>query len=116
MRAHQRVLIVELGAGEQVQAGRIDEYGGTIGRDHQIFVVPRPGQVEFILKAAAAAGQYLDPQCLRIRFRRQNLGDAAGSGFGKAEGSGRGQRFTHATHIARSEVGLKGRLRVCQPA
>ncbi len=116
MGAHQRVLIVELGAGEEVQARRIDEYRGAIGRDDEILVILGAGQVEFILKTAAAAGQHLDSQCLRIRVARQYLGNPAGGGLGEAEGGGGGQGFTHATHIARTEVGLKARMRVCQPS
>jgi len=56
MGAHQRILIVKLGAGEEVEAGGVDKYRRTFGGDNQIILVAGIRQVEFILKAGAAAG------------------------------------------------------------
>ncbi len=105
MGAHQRILVVQLGAGEQVQACRVDEDFGAIGGDDEVVRVLRIRQVEFILEAGTAAGEDFDTQGFLPGFGSQNFGDAAGGGVGQAEFD----NFTHIIHIAHCALGLKGR-------
>ncbi len=45
MRAHQRVFVIQLRAGEQVEAHRVDEYFGACRGDDQVVFVLRIGEV-----------------------------------------------------------------------
>jgi hypothetical protein len=74
MGAHQRVLIIEFGAGQEVEAGGVDEDGGTFRGDDKIVIVLGGGEVEFILEAGAAAGQNFDAQGLGGRVGSQDFG------------------------------------------
>ncbi len=118
MRTHQGISVVELGTGEQVQAGGIDKDGGADRADHQIILVAGIGKIEFVLKAAAAAGEHFNPQRLGVGFGCQNRGNLPGGGLGQAEGGSGGRLslkgFTHASHIARRAIGLKARF-CCMP-
>ncbi len=105
MRAHEGILVIEFGTGEQVKAGGVHEDFCSGCRDDEIIRVLGVGQVEFILKAGAAAGQNLHPQRLLRRFGGENFGNASGSRFGEPEI----HNFTHEVYIAHCALGLKGR-------
>ncbi len=106
MRAHQGVFVVELGAGEEVEADRVDEDGGAVGGDDDIFGVLVGCQVEFVLEAGAAAGEHFDSQRLGLRVGCQDLRDLGGGGRGQAECV---NGLAHGDDIAGSGLGLKGR-------
>lgn len=72
IRAHQRVLVIQLTALQEFEAGRIDRDPRAILSDQQIFVIHLIGKIEFILKAVAAAGQHLDPQSHAQRLALQD--------------------------------------------
>src|SRR6185437_3154662 len=76
--AHQLVGEIELGAGEQVEAHRIDQHGGAGALDHQVIRLLRPVELEAVLEAAATAGQDGDAQRLRLPLGGDDFGDAGG--------------------------------------
>ncbi len=85
MGAHEGVFVVEFRAGEEIQARGIDEDGGAGGLDDQIVRILLCREVEFVLKAGAAAGEDFDSQGARGGLGGEDFRDAAGGGRGEAE-------------------------------
>ncbi len=111
MAAHQGVGEVELGAREQVEARRVHEDAGAVALDHRVIRLGGLIQLEPVLKAAAPAGQHLDPQggaCLG----GGDLGDTLGGARRQREG-GLG---IHAGNIGTSRAELKRRDTGCKAA
>ncbi len=105
MGAHQGILVVELGAGEEIEACGVYEDFGTFGGDHEVVRVLGVRQVEFVLEAGTAAGEDFDAQGFLRGLGGENFGNAAGGGVGEAEF----HNFTHEPYIAHCALGLKGR-------
>ena len=108
MRAHQRIGIIKLGAAQQIKAALIDQNPGAALFDHQIILGRRGGfEIEFILKAAATAGQHGHAERRRRRLCAEDLGNAGRSPLGQAEVR---RMRAHAVDILRCRSGLKGHV------
>ena len=62
MRAHQRVREVELGAGQQIEAGGVDHHARAVAFDRRVVGRGAVGELEAVLKARAAAGEHRHAQ------------------------------------------------------
>ena len=109
MAAHQTLLVVEFGAGEQIETGGIDQHPRPVLGEDQIIGRRRAIDIETVLEAAAPAGEHRDAQ--RRPGRRlggEDRGDAGAGAGGQAEAGG---GFAHARNMVPHRRGLKGEWR-----
>ncbi len=83
MGAHQRIRIIKLRACKQIEAALVDENPRPALFNHQVVRGGRRFvQIEFILEAAAAAGEDRDAKRGWGRLGPQNFGNARGGAIG----------------------------------
>lgn len=85
MSAHQLVGVVELRSAEQIHTDRVDQDAGGALLDNQILGVGRFGEFEFVLEAAASAGEDGDAKRRGPGLLGGNGGDTFGSAVGEGE-------------------------------
>src|ERR1700674_4587397 len=83
---------INLGAREERHRGGIDQHHGAVAGDDEIILGTRALDVEFVLKAGAAAALDADPQHGAVALALEDFADAAGGPL--ADGDGCGHRKT----------------------